>query len=482
MDYEAVIGMEVHVQILTRSKMFCGCAADYAAAAPNTRTCPVCLALPGVLPVPNRAAIEATVRTGLALHCEIPSFSKFDRKNYPYPDLPKGYQISQYDLPLCRDGSLEIVAEDGPKRIGIRRVHLEEDTAKMIHADGASLIDFNRAGVPLMEIVTESDLRTADEAWQYLTNLRTILRYLGVSTGNMEEGAMRCEANVSIRPRGAEAFGTKVEVKNLNSFRSVRLAIDYEIERQARVLAEGGRVEQVTMGWDERSRQTVFQRSKEEAQDYRYFPDPDLAPMFAEREWVEGLRAALPELPDAKHARFVAEHRLRPEDAALLVEDRAIADWFEAAVAAAGGEVEPQTVANWTVGEVFRLLREAGVEIGAMRLTPEHLAEVLRLVESGAINATVGKEVLAEASASGQAPDGIVEGRGLRQISGEEQLAGVIRQAVEENERAVEDYWAGKQAALGYLMGQVMRLTRGKANAPLAQRLLRDELERRRGQ
>lgn len=293
---------------------------------------------------------------------------------------------------------------------------------------------------------------------------------------------MRCEANVSIRPRGAEAFGTKVEVKNLNSFRSVRLAIDYEIERQARVLAEGGRVEQVTMGWDERSRQTVFQRSKEEAQDYRYFPDPDLAPMFAEREWVEGLRAALPELPDAKHARFVAEHRLRPEDAALLVEDRAIADWFEAAVAAAGGEVEPQTVANWTVGEVFRLLREAGVEIGAMRLTPGHLAEVLRLVESGAINATVGKEVLAEASATGQAPDGIVEGRGLRQISGEEQLAGVIRQAVEENERAVEDYWAGKQAALGYLMGQVMRLTRGKANAPLAQRLLRDELERRRGQ
>ncbi len=481
MEYEAVIGMEVHVQILTQSKMFCGCAADYAAAPPNTRTCPVCLAMPGVLPVPNRAAIEATVRTGLALYCEIPPFSKFDRKNYPYPDLPKGYQISQYDLPLCTGGYLEVMTGGRAKRIGIRRVHLEEDTAKMIHADGASLIDFNRAGVPLMEIVTESDLRTAEEASEFLTRLRTILRYLGVSTGNMEEGAMRCEANVSIRPRGAEALGTKVEVKNLNSFRSVRLAIEYEVERQARVLEGGGRVEQVTMGWDERSRRTVFQRSKEEAQDYRYFPEPDIPPLYPTREWVEGLRAALPELPDAKRVRLVAEYGLRADDAALLVEDRAVADWFEEAVAEAGGDVAPQAVANWTLGEVFRLLREGGIEIGASRLAPAHLAEVIRMVEGEAINATVGKEVLAEAFASGEEPGAIVERRGLRQISGEEQLAGVVREALDANPRAVNDYLAGKAAALGFLVGQVMRLTRGQAKAPVAERLLREDLERRRG-
>jgi aspartyl-tRNA(Asn)/glutamyl-tRNA(Gln) amidotransferase subunit B len=478
-DYEAVIGMEVHAQILTRSKLFCGCSSDYAAAPPNTHTCPVCLAMPGVLPVINRAAVEATVRAGLALGCEVPPFTKFDRKNYHYPDLPKGYQISQYDHPLCQHGHLDVLANGQPKRIRIRRVHLEEDTAKLVHAEGSSLIDFNRSGVPLMEIVTESDLRSAEEAYEYLTKLHTILRYLGVSTGNMEEGAMRCEVNISIRPRGCETYGTKVEVKNLNSFRSVRLAIEYEMERQARLLNEGGHVEQVTMGWDERSRRTVFQRTKEEAQDYRYFPDPDLPPLEPSREWVERMRASLPELPAAKTARLAAEYGLRADDAALLAEDRAIADFFEAAARAAGG-VAPQAVANWTLGEVFRLLREGGTDLASAALTPALLAELVGLVESGAINATVGKDVLTETFSSGEAPTAIVERRGLRQISGGDELREVVRQALDANARAVSDYLGGKTAVMGFLIGQVMRLTRGKANAQTAEALLTQALEERR--
>lgn len=478
MEYEAVIGMEVHAQILTRSKMFCGCSADYASAPPNTHTCPVCLAMPGVLPVINEAAVVATVRTGLALQCEIPGYSKFDRKNYPYPDLPKGYQISQYDLPLARNGHLMIDTDAGPRRVGIRRVHLEEDTAKMIHDGDASLIDFNRAGVPLMEVVTESDLRTAEEAWAYLVKLRTILRYLGVSTGNMEEGAMRCEANVSVRPVGSAEYGTKVEVKNLNSFRSVRLAIAYEVDRQIAELERGGTVRQVTMGWDERSLRTVFQRSKEEAEDYRYFPEPDLPPLHSTAEWVEGLRASLPELPDARRRRYVDEWGLRGEDAALLVEDRAIAEFFEAAVAAAGDRVTPQSVANWTVGEVFRLLREAGTEIGRAQLGPEQLVRTIRLVEDGAITSTVGKELLAEVFASGEAPDALVERRGLRQISDEAELEKLVRQVIDANPRAVADYRQGKGAAIGFLVGQVMRATRGQANAPAVARILREQLAR----
>jgi aspartyl-tRNA(Asn)/glutamyl-tRNA(Gln) amidotransferase subunit B len=319
MPYEAIIGMEVHAQVITASKMFCGCSADYASAPPNTHVCPVCLGMPGVLPVINRRAVEATILTGLALNCRIPEFSKFDRKNYPYPDLPKGYQISQYDYPLCVEGWLEIETEGGPKRIRIRRVHLEEDTAKLIHQGDYSLIDYNRAGVPLMEIVTESDLRSAEEAWQYLLKLHTILRYLGVSTGNMEEGAMRCEVNISLRPVGATELGTKVEIKNLNSFRSVRQSIAYEIARQSAILDQGGRVQQVTVGWDEDHQRTVFQRSKEFAEDYRYFPEPDLPPLEFSREWVEGMRARLPELPDAKRRRFIAEYGIKGDDAALLV-------------------------------------------------------------------------------------------------------------------------------------------------------------------
>jgi len=478
MNYEAVIGMEVHAQILTASKMFCGCSAAYASAAPNTHVCPVCLAMPGVLPVINERAVEATVSTGLALGCEIPPLAKFDRKNYPYPDLPKGYQISEYDLPLCVRGRLEIETGAGGEVVRIRRVHLEEDTAKLMHLGDSSLIDYNRAGVPLMEIVTEADLHTAEAASAYVSKLRTILRYLGVNSGNMEDGAMRCEANISLRPVGSSAFGTKVEVKNLNSFRSVRLAIAYEIERQTSILREGGRVEQVTMGWDEARGCTVFQRSKEGAEDYRYFPEPDLPPMAPAAEWVERLRAGLPELPEAKASRFGTQYGLRAEDARLLTEERAVADYYEATVAATGGICEPRGVANWVLGEVFRLLREHNCEITACRVQPAQLAGLLSLVQKSVINATVGKEVLGEMCASGETAEAVVARKGLTQISDGDQLAQVVVRVLANNPKPVQQYLEGKETVLGFLMGQVMRETRGQANAGVVGPLIKQQLEK----
>ncbi len=479
MEYEAVIGMEVHAQIITASKMFCGCSADYAAAPPNTHTCPVCLGMPGVLPVANEAAIEATVLTGLALGCEAPAFSKFDRKNYPYPDLPKGYQISQYDYPLCVGGRLDVQVGGETHRIGIRRVHLEEDTAKLVHAEGGSLIDYNRAGVPLMEIVTEADMRSAEDAYEYLTKLRTILRYLGVNSGNMEEGAMRCEANVSVRPKGASEYGVKVEVKNLNSFRSVRLAIAYEIERQTRLIERGERVRQVTMGWDEERLCTVFQRSKEFAEDYRYFPEPDLPPLEPSRAWVESLRSRLPELPDAKRERFIAALGIKAEDAALLTADRAVADYVDAAVVAGRGVVEPQTIANWMVVEVLRLVRDSQADVARLALQPNALVGLLKMVGSGAITQTVGKEVLAEAFASGEAPEQIVERRGLRQISDADALRQAVVEAIVQNPKPLQQYLEGKQSVFAFFVGQVMRATRGKANPQVVAQLLQEELAKR---
>ena len=490
MAYEAIIGMEVHAQLLAASKMFCGCSADYAAAPPNSHVCPVCLGMPGVLPVINRRAMEATVLTGLALHCRIPPFSKFDRKNYPYPDLPKGYQISQYDFPFCVQGWLEVEAGGQTRCIRIRRVHLEEDTAKLMHQEDAgtgaragapqrySLIDYNRAGVSLMEIVTESDLRSAEEAWQYLTRLRSILRYLGVCTGNMEEGAMRCEVNISLRPLGVEQLGTKVEIKNLNSFRSVRQSIAYEIERQATLLDAGGQVQQVTMGWDEDRSRTVFQRSKEGAEDYRYFPEPDLPPLEFDSERVTEMRARLPELPDAKRGRFTAQYGLKREDAAILVEERPVAEYFEAAVRAAAEVAEPRTVANWILGELFRLMRDGAAGIAQVGVAPEALAGLLALLARGTINATVAKEVLAEMVACGDSAGKIVERRGLTQISDTEQLAQVVQDVIEKNPRPVQQFFAGKETVLGFLIGQVMRATHGQANVQVVERLLRDALAR----
>ncbi|MGC8837958.1 MAG: Asp-tRNA(Asn)/Glu-tRNA(Gln) amidotransferase subunit GatB, partial [Anaerolineae bacterium] len=411
MDYEAVIGLEVHAQLLTRSKMFCRCqVVDSTEAEPNLYTCPVCTGMPGTLPVINRKAVEFTIMTGLALHCQIARHTFWERKSYFYPDLPKGYQISQYQLPLAYGGWLEVEAEGGRRRIGITRAHLEEDTGKLVHRGDHSLVDFNRAGVPLLEIVSEPDIRTPEEARQYLIHLRTILRYLGVSTGDMEKGAMRCEANVSVRPRGSRELGTKVEVKNLNSFRSVKLALEHEIARQIAVLERGDRVEQVTMGWDEVRGRTVVQRTKEAAEDYRYFPEPDLPPLVVDEGWVEEIRARLPELPEAKRARFVREYALPADMAAILVEDRAVADYYEACVAA---YPDPRTVAHWVTGEVFRLLRRSNQEIGQIRVPPAHLAELLRLVEGGTLTLNLAKAVFEEMYETGQAPGEIVQARGL---------------------------------------------------------------------
>ncbi|HEY63032.1 MAG TPA: Asp-tRNA(Asn)/Glu-tRNA(Gln) amidotransferase subunit GatB [Caldilineae bacterium] len=475
-DYEAIIGMEVHAQIVTASKMFCGCSADYAGAPPNTHVCPVCLGMPGVLPVINRQAVEQTIRTGLALHCQIAHESVFARKNYHYPDLPKGYQISQYELPLCRDGWVEIELADGQRRrVRIRRAHLEEDTGKLTHVDGYSLVDLNRAGVPLLEIVSEPDMRTPEEAYAYVTRLRQILRYLGVCTGDMEKGAMRCEVNVSVRPVGSPELGTKVEIKNLNSFRSVRLALEYEIQRQIRLLERGEAVEQVTVGWDEDRGRTVLQRTKESAEDYRYFPEPDLPPLVISPEWVEELRTTLPELPLARRDRFMETYNLSRQEANLLTEERAVADFFEDAVKAYAGE--PRTIANWITGELFRLLNAEGIEITDAQVTPAGLAELQTLVDQGTINLNTAKRVLDTMFHTGRSAKEIVEAEGLAQVSDQEALAAIVAQVIKEHPEEVEKYRSGTTKVFGWLMGQVMRATRGKANPQLARELLQKMLD-----
>lgn len=473
MKYEAIIGMEVHAELLTQSKMFCRCSADFFGAEPNTLTCPVCTGMPGVLPVINQKAIEYTIMTALALNCEIAQASVFSRKNYFYPDLPKAYQISMYDLPLSENGWLEIEVDGGSKRIGIERVHLEEDTAKLFHVDGHSLVDFNRSGVPLMEIVSRPDMRSADEAYAYLTKLRQILRYLGVSSGDMEKGAMRCEANVSLRPVGSTEYGTKVEVKNLNSFRSVKLALDYEIQRQSRILDQGGSIEQVTMGWDEDRGVTVVQRSKEYAHDYRYFPEPDLPPLSISQEWVEEIRDKLPELPDARRGRFMTQYGLSTYDANVLTTDKAVADYFEACVRA---YPQAKTVSNWITGELFRLLKETETSIEGVKITPDALTELLALVEKGTINQNTAKAVLGQMFKSGRTAAEIVAEKGLAQISDADQLGPVIDEVIAANPDQVAEYRAGKERLLGWFVGQAMKATRGKANPQLVTKLLKEKL------
>ncbi len=471
--YETIIGLEVHAQLLTRSKMFCSCSAEYAGAAPNTHVCPVCMALPGSLPVINRAAVEKTILAGLALHCTIGPEAVFARKNYHYADLPKGYQISQYELPLCRNGWIEIEipneTEHQARRIRITRAHLEEDTGKLIHTGDASLVDLNRAGVPLLEIVTEPDMRSPQEAHAYLTKLQRILRYLGVSTADMEKGAMRCEANVSVRPAGQTQFGTKVEVKNLNSFRAVVQALEYEVARQIAVLESGGSVVQVTMGWDETHGRTVVQRTKESADDYRYFPEPDLPPLVIEPAWVEALAAQLPELPDAKARRFVAEFGLHPRDAALLAEDRGIAEYFEAVVRESG---DARNTANWVTGELFRLMNAAAVQIAAVKITPAAFAALLRLVAAGQVNLNSAKQVFAVMFETGRDPTEIVQALGLAQVSDAEALASVVAAVVARYPEEAAKFRAGKETLFNWFLGQVMRETRGKGNPAVVRELL----------
>jgi aspartyl-tRNA(Asn)/glutamyl-tRNA(Gln) amidotransferase subunit B len=483
--YETIIGLEVHAQLLTQSKMFCGCSADYAAAPPNTHVCPVCMALPGVLPVINRAAVEKTILAGLALHCSIALVSVFARKNYHYADLPKGYQISQYELPLCREGWLEIEVGTGVKRVGITRAHLEEDTGKLTHAGGYSLVDLNRAGVPLLEVVTEPDMRSPEEAYAYLTKLQAILRYLGVSSADMEKGAMRCEANVSVRLADQEQFGTKVEVKNLNSFRSVRQALEYEVARQTALLEAGQPVVQVTMGWDEEHGRTVLQRSKESAHDYRYFPEPDLPPLAIERAWVADIYARLPELPDAKAARFVSEYGLELREALVLVADRAVADYFEETVTVAtsrsvvrdraAGQI-PKTVANWVTGELFRLMNAVSASIETVKVSPEALAELLGMVDTGQINLNTGRKILDTMFQSGRRAPEIVQELGLAQVSDADELAAVVSRVVARYPDEVAKYRAGGEKVFAWLMGQIMRETRGKGNPAIVRELLANAL------
>jgi aspartyl-tRNA(Asn)/glutamyl-tRNA(Gln) amidotransferase subunit B len=477
--YEIVIGLEVHAQVLTESKMFCGCSAQYASAPPNTLVCPICLGMPGVLPVINQAAVEKTIMTGLALNCRIAEVSRFDRKNYHYPDLMKGYQISQYALPLCYDGWLSFEATNGePRRVGIRRVHLEEDTAKLYHrADerGApvSLVDVNRAGVPLMEIVSEPDIRSAEEAGRYLGKLRAILRYLGVSTGNMEEGAFRCDANVSVRRRGDRELGTKVEVKNMNSFRSVVLALEHEAARQVAALERGERIVQETRGWLEDAGITVSQRTKEYAHDYRYFPEPDLPPLVLSPAWLDDVRARMPELPDVKRERLVREHALPADVAAQLAESRDTADLFEGAVTLGA---PARAAAIWITGEIFRLGRRGPAMVDVGQVTAERLAALIRLVEDKTISPASAKEVLEEVYHTGEPPEAIVERRGLRQVSDVAELERIVDHVLAQNPKAVADVRAGKRQALGALLGGVMRATGGKADAQVARRLLQERL------
>jgi aspartyl-tRNA(Asn)/glutamyl-tRNA(Gln) amidotransferase subunit B len=482
--YEVVIGLEVHVQVLTASKMFCACAADYAGAAPNSHVCPICLGMPGVLPVINRAAVEQTIMTGLALNCTIPPHAKFDRKNYPYPDLMKGYQISQYDMPLCVNGWLTVALPDGgERRIGITRVHLEEDTAMLRHEIGPdgepiSLVDVNRSGVPLMEIVSEPDLRTPEEARLYLMKLRQILRYTGVSKANMEEGNFRCDANVSLRPAGSAAYGTKVEIKNMNSFRSVFRALEYEVQRQTEVLAAGGTIAQETRGWVETKGRTVGQRSKEYAHDYRYFPEPDLPPMALTRAWVEEIRARLPELPDARRARFMRDYGLGAYEAGLLTESRARADYFERAVGAAGiGRAK--LVSNWILGELARLQNLRGREIEDVAVRPEHLAELVELVEGGTITSAAAKTVFERMFETGAAPRAVVAELSLASMGDEDELLRVIDDVIAANPRPVADYRAGKVKASEAIVGKVIGATRGRANPERVRTLVLRRLETR---
>ncbi len=479
LDYEAIIGMEVHAQLLTRSKMFCGCNAQAFGAEPNTHVCPVCLGLPGALPVANRQAVEQAMMVGLALNCTVAERAVFSRKNYFYPDLPKGYQISMYDFPLCESGWLEV--QDRllhSRKVRIRRVHLEEDAAKLLHVSDHSLVDFNRAGLPLLEIVTEPDIRTPDGAHQYLVQLRTILRYLGASTADMEKGAMRCEVNVSVRPVGSQELGTKVEVKNLNSFRAVKQALAYEIDRQTEALAGGGLLHQVTMGWVEGLGHTVVQRTKETAEDYRYFPEPDLPPLDISRAWVEEVRARLPELPQARQARLVKDYGLTPALADLLAQDRQVADYYEAAVGAGVERTTPPLViANWITGDLFRLLKAEEGEIGEIPVSPEALAELVALVHKNRITARSGRAVLEEMVTTGRPPGEIVKERGLVKISDEAALAPIVHEILTQHPEEVASYRAGKETLLQWFVGQVMRATRGKADPQVTLALLRERLD-----
>ncbi len=478
MDFEPVIGLEVHAQLLTRTKIFCGCTTKFGNP-PNSNTCPVCLGMPGVLPVLNRKAVEFAILVGLAAGCEIRRHSLFARKNYFYPDLPKGYQISMYDRPLCVGGGIEIETPKGRRRVGLTRIHLEEDAGKLIHegitgAEGRSGVDLNRAGVPLIEIVSEPEIASPEEAHSYLSALRSILLYLGVCDCNMEEGSLRCDANVSLRPGAGREFGTKVELKNLNSFRFVQRALQYEIERQGAVLEKGGALVQESRLYDPAAGETVSMRSKEEADDYRYFPEPDLHPLVVDDAWIEEIRHGLPELPLARKDRLMKEYGIPAYDAGVLTSTPELAGYFEAVARASKN---PKAASNWVMGEVLRKLKEEKAEIAACPIPPEGLAGLIGLVSGGAISGTTATEVFGEMWTSQRAPEEIVRDRGLAQISDEQELLAVIDRVIAANPGPLAQYRAGKTATFGFFMGRIMKETEGRANPALVRRLLKEKLQ-----
>jgi len=489
MDFETVIGLEVHAQLDTESKMFCRCSTDYTSAAPNTHVCPVCLGMPGVLPTINQKAVEYTIMTALALNCSISDYTKFDRKNYPYPDLMKGYQISQYDAPIGYQGWLDIDVNSHRKRIGITRVHLEEDVAKLLHrtsTDGESfsLVDVNRSGVPLMEVVGEPDLRSPEEARQYLVKLRSILQYLGVSTANMEEGSFRCDANISIRPRGSTESLAKVEVKNMNSFKAIFRALEYEAVRQRKAVAQGKKLTQETRGWIEDKEKTVSQRSKEYAHDYRYFPEPDLPPLLFERERVDGIKKKLPELPEARRDRFMADYGLPIYDASLLTSSKAMADYFEDCLktkeyAKLPPDKGAKEISNWLLGEVSRIINASNTDIESFgkKVSPERFVTLLALNSEGTISTATSKSIIEEMFNTGKGAEEIIKANGLSQISDTREIEELASQIIESNPQAVADYKAGKAQSLKFLVGQLMRATRGRANPNMAGELLKNKLE-----
>jgi aspartyl-tRNA(Asn)/glutamyl-tRNA(Gln) amidotransferase subunit B len=477
MQYEPVIGLEIHAHLLTRTKIFCGCSTAFGAP-PNSQVCPVCLGLPGALPVLNSRAVDYAIKAALALGCDVQPRSIFARKNYFYPDLPKGYQISQYEQPLALRGSLEFTVGGQVKRVGITRVHMEEDAGKSLHegfpdSDRKTYLDFNRSGVPLIEIVTEPDMRSAAEAAEFFTRLRAMLVWLGVNDGNMEEGSLRCDANVSVRPVGQERFGTKAEVKNVNSFKYLQKALEYEIDRQIELLRGGGKVKQETRLFDSTTGRTLSMRSKEEAHDYRYFPEPDLPPLVVNEARLAAVRETMPELPEARRKRFVAAYAIPDYDAGVLTQSAALADYFEKTAAAAGNA---KAASNWIMGELLRTMKERGVAIDDVPLAPDALAGLIKVIDRGTISSSTAKDVFAKMYDSGRSAEEIVKAEGLAQIGDESTVMPIVRKVMEEHPDAVAQYRAGKQQTFGFLVGQVMKASRGKANPTLANQLLKQEL------
>jgi len=477
MKFETVIGLEVHAELSTETKIFCSCSTEFGAP-PNSHTCPICLGHPGVLPVLNQQALEYAIKASLALNCEITMDSKFDRKNYFYPDSPKAYQISQYDKPIGRNGWIEIEVNGEKKRIGINRLHLEEDAGKLTHVEGEnySLVDYNRVGTPLVEIVTEPDLRSPEEAYAYLEKLKAILEYTEVSDCKMEEGSLRCDANISIRPFGQEKFGTRTELKNMNTFKGVQKGLEYEEKRQAEVILSGGVVEQETRRWDDVRGETKVMRGKEEAHDYRYFPDPDLVRMHITEEMLEQIRSTIPELPDARKARYIEQFGLSSYDAGVITSQKSVADFFDEATKHVK---DAKQVANWIMGEVLGYLNANKKELHEVALTPENLGKLISLIEQGTISGKIAKSIFTDLVEKGGDPEQIVKDKGLVQISDEGELAKIVNQVLDQNQQSIDDFKAGKEKAIGFLVGQIMKETKGKANPGVVNKLLKEEIVKR---